>query len=309
MARNAAMSRQEVLLRKAAGDAQRLDTANAALAGGDIQVAVLIYSRLASSRTPSPSTVAAKEKLSDLQAEAKRKLSALDEKLKSIRRTNSDYVSPGENVPAGKMSPTIERANAALTKEKKSAHAMPKSSEPDPIDEASFDQPVDWQVVAAGVNGNIVALFRKYDALVDRYGDLPTVGTQLEAHVARLRHQPEYAAVLNEMAAAELWELGQKHERDDQLCCAYWVYKEAAELVPAPSALRAKQRFDELTNDPQVVASAETCRQVKQCHELYLRAERLVEVKPENAAELFEEIVRRAPIDSKIYREAKKRLE
>ena len=124
----------------------------------------------------------------------------------------------------------------------------------------------------------------------------------------KLRRQPEYASVLNELAAKSLWELGQEHERDDQLCCAYWVYKRAAELTPAPSAVLAKNRFAELDKDPQVVASAEKCRTLQWCHQAYLRADRLLELKPERATELFAEIVSRAPKDSEVYREAKKHV-
>ena len=81
---------------------------------------------------------------------------------------------------------------------------------------AAFDQSIDWQKVSAGANGGIIEVFRDYDRLVECYGDLPKVGSEIKAHVEKLRHQPEYAAVLNELAAESLWQLGQKHERDDR---------------------------------------------------------------------------------------------
>ena len=159
--------------------------------------------------------------------------------------------------------------------------------------DAPFDQPVDWHPKSTLNQSGIVAVFRQYDDLVKEYGDLPSVGSQIRAHVAKLRRQPEYAAVLNEVVASSLWDLAQKHERDEQLCCAYWVYKQAAELVPAPSALRAKDRFAELDEDPEVVAAAKKCRELKNCHQAYVRAERLLKVSPEKAKEIFAEIVER----------------
>jgi hypothetical protein len=303
------MARQEKLFRKADTDAKRLIAANQALARGDIKVAGLIYARLASSRVPNLSTGTAKMKLIALQTEATKKLDELDRKLKDARRTSSDYVSPGiTNVP-GDMGSIINRAIAAQPRGSEHT-AVPEqaSREAENLGGGAFDQVVDWQAVSAGAEGGIVVVFREYDRLAVDYGDLPKVGSQIKAHVEKLRQQPENAAVLNELAAASLWTLGQKHERDDQLCCAYWVYKRAAELVPAPSAILAKNRFTELAENHEVVASAKTCRELQWCHKAYLRAEQLLEAKPENAAELFAEIVRRAPEDSEVYREAKKHV-
>ena len=78
--------------------------------------------------------------------------------------------------------------------------------------------------------------------------------------------------------------------------------------MPAPSAVQAGFRFAELAEDPQVVASAQACRELKWCHQAYVRAERLLSGKPEAANEIFAEIVRRAPEDSEVYRAATRAL-
>jgi hypothetical protein len=137
---------------------------------------------------------------------------------------------------------------------------------------------------------------------------LPRVGPHIKSHVAKLRRAAQYAAVLNEPAAASLLELARKYEGENHLCCAYWVYKQAAELVPAPSALSAKERYAELALDANVVASAEICRELKWCHQAYVRAEALRKVKPEAAKDVFAQIVARAPHDSEVYLAAKKEV-
>jgi hypothetical protein len=268
---SAAATRQQKLLQKADTDAKRLAAADSILARGDIRVAGLIYARLGSTRSPTPSTEAAKLRLTQLQKQAQAKLDELDRLLAS----GGAYATGGDSTSHG-----------------------------------TFDQPVDWHAEASSeIDRHIMVTFREYEEFVDQYGGLPGVGTKIEAHVAKLRCQPVYAAVLNEPMAKKLWTLGQKHERDDQLCCAYWVYKEAAELKPALSASRAANRFAELAQDPQVVASAETCRALKWCHGAYLRAEKLLIARPEKAKEVFAEIVARAPEDSEVYRAAKKQIE
>lgn len=268
---SAAAARQQKFLQKADTDAKRLAAADSILARGDVRVAGLIYARLASTRSPSPSTEAAKQRLNQLQEQAQAKLKNLNRSLTS----GGAYA--------------IGRDNAS---------------------HGTFDQPVDWHAEASSdIDRHVLATFREYEEFVDKYGGLPGVGPKIEAHVAKLRHQPVYAAVLNEPMAKKLWNLGQKHEHDDQLCCAYWVYKEAAELKPAPSASLAANRFAELTQDPRVVESAETCRALKWCHGAYLRAEQLLSARPARAKEVFAEIVARAPEDSEVYRAAKKQIE
>ncbi len=114
--------------------------------------------------------------------------------------------------------------------------------------------------------------------------------------------------MLNEPAAKKLWDIAQEHERNDQLCCAYWVYKEAAELMPAPSASRASARFDELSKDNEVVAAAETCRTLKWCHAAYACADKLLPLKPNRARRSSRRLSKRAPEDSEVYRAAREHV-
>ena len=57
-----------------------------------------------------------------------------------------------------------------------------------------------------------------------------------------------------------------------------------------------------------LLASAEACRQLQQCHALYNRAESLVKTWPSRALELHGQIIETAPPDSEIYRAAYERI-
>jgi len=151
----------------------------------------------------------------------------------------------------------------------------------------------------------VLEAFQDYDEIVGKYASVPAAKREIAVHVARQRKKPQYAAVLNEAQAKRLLELAQGHEQRQELCCAYWVYQDAARLAPAPSALQARERFEALAADPETVRAAETCRELRWCHKAFQRAEMLAKVKPENARRVFGEIPSRAPEDSEIYRAAR----
>jgi hypothetical protein len=150
--------------------------------------------------------------------------------------------------------------------------------------------------------------FDQYHRLVQDYEVLPAVANKLKGHVSSQRHRPDIALVLNEPEAQGLWKAGQQHEAEGHRCCAYWVYRRAAQLVPAPSAERARRRLAEWEGDGELLKAAEICREVQQCHNLYLRAQRISQADPARAQELLSEIVRRAPEDSQIHRTAQSDL-
>jgi hypothetical protein len=316
----AAIVRYEMLAEKAETDAKRLALADERLARGDVRVACMIYARMASVRPPTDASESAKKKLAEVQEQARQKLEDLDRKLAAAHSgpltESRDYTSQGflgsavadgagdKNSAAG-----AAQAVQPLEGQSSGAPAMVAEKEPREAEVAvEGESPQAADSASAGMGGRIIALFRQYDRLVNTYGQVPGVGSQIKAHVAKLRRQPDNASALNEPAAGKLWELGQQHEREDQLCCAYWAYKDAAKLAPAPSAVLARLRFAELAEDPQVVASAETCRELKWCHQAYVRAERLLSAKPEVAGEIYAEIVKRAPADSEVYRAAQGHL-
>lgn len=151
-------------------------------------------------------------------------------------------------------------------------------------------------------------LFDDYAKLVDQYGAVAGVGSYLKKHVAAQRRKPEYAAVLNEAEARKFWDAGQARERDNELCCAYWFYTEAARLIPARSALLARSRLDEMKADPAIVAAAQTCRELQWCHDAFQRATMLRDDRPERARELLTEITARSPADSEVHRAARDKL-
>jgi hypothetical protein len=159
----------------------------------------------------------------------------------------------------------------------------------------------DWQKT-------ICQAFKDYNELVEDYEVLPAVSKKLKSNIKTQRRRPEIAVVLNEPEAKTLYEAGQQHESDGHACCAYWAYRQAAQLAPAPSARKAQTLVDTMEKDPETMAAARTCRELQHCHQLYANAERLLTDKPDRARELFTEIIDRSPSDSEIHRAAKQQL-
>lgn len=163
---------------------------------------------------------------------------------------------------------------------------------------------ISYDVNKGKVAESFVALRR-----LDRdYSSLPEVGREIRNYMNRMRRRNDVAAVLNEPDAEEFWKLGQQHEHMGAMCCAYLTYQEAGKLAPAPSALKASERLDTLSADPEIVVSAERCRKLQQCHQAYQRAERMIVVRPERAIELFREVLDKAPPDTEIHVAARKQL-
>jgi hypothetical protein len=156
---------------------------------------------------------------------------------------------------------------------------------------------------------SVTAAFGQYDRLADDYDWYRPVGRGIKRKVSKERRKPEFAVVLNEPEAKALWETGQEHEADGHACCAYWVYRRAARLTPAPSARLAANRLAAMEADPQIVEAAKACRELQECHKLYNRAQLFAETKPARAKEILEEILTRAPADSEVCRAAREHLQ
>ncbi len=282
-----------------------------AAARGDLRVAGRIYVSLVLKRPATPASETAKQRVAELQTEAREKLAELDRRLPGGGgHTAADGRYAGSI--SSRHDPGADATEMAKSKSHgaRAAGAKKEAGEPDDAEDDAGDEPAEQTADASAAgNSGILAVFQDYDRLIAKYGELPAVGPEIKAHVSKLRHQPEYAVILNEPAATKLWKLGGEYERDNHVCCAYWTYKKAAEFLPAPSAVLASQRFADLAKKPEVVASAETCRELKWCHQAYRRAERLTEANPERAKELYAEIVSRAPADSEVYRAAKQRVQ
>lgn len=150
--------------------------------------------------------------------------------------------------------------------------------------------------------------FQQYEQIVDQYGAVPAVRSELKSHVAAQRRHRYYSAVLNEPEAKTLLQLARQHEEEDRLCCAFWVYDDASKLAPAPSAEVAAKRLAEMNRDPEIVAAAERCRKLQWCHRQYNHAEKLAKVRPEKAREYYQEILENSPTDSEVHKAARNRL-
>jgi hypothetical protein len=171
--------------------------------------------------------------------------------------------------------------------------------------------PSDWRYTdhwSADLQQTVMAAFREYETIVDNYGAVASVKRELEVHLTRQRRHPEYSTVLNEPEAEALLQLARQHEEEDQQCCAYWVYEEAAKLEPAPSARVAARRYAEMNRNAETVAAAEQCRQLQWCHRKYKVADQLVDHRPDDAREWFTKIADLSPPDTEIHQAAQSRL-
>ena len=253
--------RRQRLLIKEKSEPLQLAAADRALQEGEIQLASLIYVRLALARPPSTFTQQAKQRLVQLQQDARKELDEIDAIL-------------GDGASASSPTPALTRI----------------------LSDSELEE-------------HVPETFQAYESLARKYAGVPVVGEEITKHMVKQQRRPAYAAALNEAKAKTLWELGQRYEEAEHPCCAYLVYEQAVEFVPAPSAQLAQKRFAQMKDEPPIAASVETCRELQWCHEAYLRAEQLAETKPRPARAMFEQIVRRAPKDSDVYLAAVKRIE
>lgn len=250
-----AMMAMTKLMREAQSDAVRLNIADQARGKGDNKVAGRIYLGLAVSRLATPATVTAKQRLAELDQEARDRLADIQRRLAEWRSQ-----SPGEMLE----SPSLAQ---------------------------------------------LAQYIAEFDDLADQYGRIPKIGRDITSALAKERNQPQARAALSEPDAKRLWEEGQSLEAEGHVCCAYLLYEEAARKSPAPSARTAAQRLAELRADPRNMIAAESCRTLQWCHQQYRLAERVASENPTRAKELFAQILERAPPDSTIHVEAKKRLD
>src|SRR5262249_18317582 len=95
--------------------------------------------------------------------------------------------------------------------------------------------------------GKVTESFAALRKLDRDYASVPEVGREIRSFMNRMRRRDDVAAVLNEPDAETFWKLGQQHERNGAICCAYLTYQEARKLAPAPSAIKASERLDMLS--------------------------------------------------------------
>ena len=157
-------------------------------------------------------------------------------------------------------------------------------------------------------SGDVVKGFAALRQLAHDYGKVPDVGREIRSYMRKTRRRADVAAVLNEPNAKRLLTGGQEHEQNGAMCCAYLTYEKARRLSPAPSALKAVARLEQLRGDTDLVESAEHCRRLQECHRTYRIAERLITSQPQRAGELFQEVLKKTPTDAEIYLAARKQL-
>jgi hypothetical protein len=193
----------------------------------------------------------------------------------------------------------------ALTRPKDKNNAAAKAALKDMAVEGRAEMQKGDELLA---QEQIVEAFEKLDYLAWAYKDVPEFNHEIKDHVQRLHQESRYQAILNEKPAADLLAQAQKQEQDGERCCAYLTYEQAAELVPAPSALAAAERFEALQKDAEIVAEAKECQMLRECHHKFHTAQLMEKTLPDQAQSLFQEIIEKSPRDSEVHRCAKEEL-
>lgn len=284
----------------------RLAMAESAQKSGLIRKAVTLYTRVALNRDVPEQAAAARQALTALQDEARQKFDDIEMRLADATSASA----PAVPAAGSKSKPAATESTGSKSRYHREAIAIPGLEDDTPVAGPGEQQPTPPATGAKPDDPNAVVLscFDEFDKLLWAYDDVPRIGRELRSRLVKLRRSPQYALVLNEPEAARLWQLGQKHEKDDQTCCAFLVYEQAVKLSPAPSAELAQKRLTSLKRDKTQVAAAERCRHLRACHKTFERAERLAKVAPDKAKQLLGEVVTSAPTDSELYRVARERL-
>lgn len=158
-------------------------------------------------------------------------------------------------------------------------------------------------------DGDVVEALNLYSEVAREFEFVPGVGDEAKSRLESLEHRREYAAIIKEEEAGRLWEIGRELEANGEQCCAYLLYERASELRPAVSARRSAERMQKLlAADAGLKASVERCRTVRECHELYRKAELLVKSAPMQAREVLKRILDKAPPESEVHVAARQRL-
>ena len=154
---------------------------------------------------------------------------------------------------------------------------------------------------------NVRDQFAQLKDLRNKYKNVPLLGSKIKNSIARLSNQSLYKEAILEPDAAKLLARAKQLEKEDKVCCAYYVYEETAKLTPAPSAVAAKRRWEVLTKNKLVVQGAKACKDLQWCHTAFRRAELLTKVNRSKAIDLYGQIVRRSSMDSRIHMDARRR--
>lgn len=157
-------------------------------------------------------------------------------------------------------------------------------------------------------NDDVLQAYEQFTLLYEEYEYVPGTGPEIKLSLNRIRGQRQYASVLNEAEAAKLWEVGRELEADDQMCCAFLIYEQARKLQPATSARRADERLKTMRADSALLASAQQCRALRECHKIFNTAELLAKTDPIKARDMFKEILAKADSESEVHVAAREQL-
>ena len=241
---------------QADSDELRLALADTMRDRGEIRLATKAYLNLVHSRHKNEPTVSAKERVDDLGREGLELIAAIDTTLSGIdaesytgtkRRVDLRAETPAaEKSPAKISTPENAKVDEELIRQfEESRRAFLGDDNvvepavenlvknPPPVDE-TLDPDVslaDAKTPEEARAATIQKAFYDYDQVARNYHYLPRIGDQIELHITKRRQRPEFVTVLDEPESANLFELAQQQEADEQICCAYLTYQKAARAL------------------------------------------------------------------------------
>ena len=173
------------------------------------------------------------------------------------------------------------------------------------------DQPdQDHEAIAS----KLKAALEDVSVLVAKYENVPVASKALVRQQEKLIGKNEQIGkYLHQPVAAILVRDAQQFEAEGHLCCAFLCYREAEKLMTCEAAIEARQRVYELRKQPGVLQAVAECEQVRECHELFDKAQRIGRVGKKNTyrtqvAKIYKQIVKKAPRESEVHKAALQEL-
>jgi hypothetical protein len=150
--------------------------------------------------------------------------------------------------------------------------------------------------------------------LVAKYENVPIANKALARQEKQLiRKNKLIGKYLHQPIAAELVRDAQRFEAEGHECCAYICYREAEKLMTCEAAEFARKRVYELRKQPGLLQSVADCEQIRECHVLFDKAQRISRVGAKDtytaqAVKLYKQILNKAPRESEVHKAALEEL-
>lgn len=150
---------------------------------------------------------------------------------------------------------------------------------------------------------------KKLSSLNGKYQHVSPINKTIRSKLNHfLNNNEEVGEVLYQPHALRLVNVARACEREDQACCAYLLYVEAAELKPSAAARIARKKVQAMDQDQELMAEVRNCRKIRNCQEKFDKAVHHATKKSKQsrklALRLLKDIITEAPQDSTVKKAA-----